>query len=1090
MDRRIVRQHSGLKVLTFFRGVLPAASIFLFSLLAPLFSKASEEPYEISVFLSVQKTGSYIPALIQEETLYLPVSDVFNFLKIRNQVSPGRDTLEGFLIDPKATFLIDYVHKQISFNGKTIAVSGDELIRTETGLYLRSDYFGRIFGLESLFNFRSLSVVLKTNLDLPLIREQRLDMLRGNLKKLKGEIKPDTIIRQQHPFFRLGMADWSVVHSRDFGTGSNTRLNVKIGGMVAGGEAVVSLNYDDNLPMNKQLQLYRWRYVNNNYKVLKQVVVGNIAPQATSSIFAPVVGVQLTNTPTSRRRSFGTYILSDRTQPDWTVELWVNHTLVDYVKADASGFYSFTVPLIYGNNLVSLKFFSPSGEERAEERSIRIPFNFLPQNTFEYTLSAGVLRDSSNSRFSRAVFNYGLGRRITVGGGIEYLSSVGSGSSMPFFTTNMRLTARTLFSFEYTHGVRAKSILTYHLPSNLQMELYHIKYAKGQKAIVNNYLEERKMSLSMPLRTQKLLFLSKLSIRQLISPAIDYNLLLKERYQDIPTVKTTTTELMFAANVSRFNANLTTYSIIRGAFEPNLYSNLSVAYRFPNGIVLRPQVQFNYMHGELVTTKWEVEKQILRKGFVNFSFQRNVATKISTVLLGIRYDFSSFRTAFTGIRSNKSTAVVHSASGSLLYEASTNTLVSSSRTQVGRGGIILSPFLDINGNGRRDKNEPTVPGLKCKINNGRVSANHQANQIRITDLEPYNTYVIELDDRGFGNIFWQIRKKRIGVAVDANSMKLVEVPVAILGEASGMVFQQTEKGQRGISRILVNFYDSSEKLAAQVMSESDGYFSYFGLTPGSYTARIDTAQLHLLNLSSSPSMITFQIAGNEDGVVADGFRFVLQPLNTTFSGDVKTQDRQGSRQTRPAVGSTTEPHPENKTTPVPKLKQPVKENQTGSESQKPLSPEQGQTRKNDVKLQPKDGQDQLSSREKIRTADRDKLPATGQPMQSLARDSSLPKRQKPANAVYSSNHQASPVTQKKDVVQNKKAVPENQKIRLRQQLLRQQAKQVVKKEQQLNQKIKALMIEQLRLIREQQKLIREIQELRMKQQQFSQKQGR
>src|SRR5688572_14204375 len=77
---------------------------------APLHSRASEDPDEISVYLSLQKIGIYIPALLQEEeTLYLPISDVFNFLKINNHLSPAQDSVSGFILNQNDPFLVDYV---------------------------------------------------------------------------------------------------------------------------------------------------------------------------------------------------------------------------------------------------------------------------------------------------------------------------------------------------------------------------------------------------------------------------------------------------------------------------------------------------------------------------------------------------------------------------------------------------------------------------------------------------------------------------------------------------------------------------------------------------------------------------------------------------------------------------------------------------------------------------------------------------------------------------------------------------------------------------------------------------------------------
>jgi len=142
------------------------------------------------------------------------------------------------------------------------------------------------------------------------------------------------------------MADWSAYASEEINGKTDTRLNLALGAMIAGGEMTASLNYNNYDPFTEKQQYYLWRYVNNDFKPLRQVMAGKIASQAISSIYNPVLGVQLTNTPTTYRRSFGSYILSDYTEPGWIVELYVNNVLVDYIKADASGFFKFEVPLV------------------------------------------------------------------------------------------------------------------------------------------------------------------------------------------------------------------------------------------------------------------------------------------------------------------------------------------------------------------------------------------------------------------------------------------------------------------------------------------------------------------------------------------------------------------------------------------------------------------------------------------------------------------------------------------------------------------------------------------------------------------------
>lgn len=783
---------------------------------------------EIAVVLMVPRVGAVeIPAAIRDEQAYLPISEFFDFLKIRNKLSAGMDSVSGFFIQAKNTYLIDFAHNRIIMQGVTTDLPPGSMIRSETSLYLHSRYFGQVFGLHCTFNFRSLGVTLDTRHELPVIREMRLEQMRQNINKLKGEVKADTILPRSYPFFHFGNADWSVINSQSTEGQSDTRLNLGLGAVIAGGETNISLLYNDNQPFREKQQQYLWRYANNDFQYLRQVMVGKIASQATSSIYAPVVGAQVTNAPTSFRRSFGSYTLSDRTEPGWTVELYVNNVLVDYTKADASGFFSFEVPLVYGNSAILLKFYGPWGEERTREQNISIPFNFLPKGEIQYTAGAGIVEDTLQSKFSRVQVNYGLANRMTVGAGTEYLSSVKSGAMMPFITSSLRLASSVLLSGEYTYGVRSRGILTYRMPSNMQLELYFTQYERNQKAINYNYLQERKAVISVPLRTRSFSAFSRLTLNQIILPESEY----------------TTAELLMSGAIYGVSTNLTTYAMFLDPAHPYAYSNLSLSFRLPASIVLIPQLQYEFNNNKLISLKCGLEKHIFRRGFINLSYEKNYRSNLQNIEFGFKYDFSFAQTAFTARRINNNIVLTQSARGSLQIDRSTHYVHAGNRTTMGRGGVVILPFLDLDCNGKYDPGEPKATGLSVHTNGGRLEFNEKDSTIRIFDLEPYSTQYIEFDRNSFDNIAWQIRKPVVAVTIDPNQFRKKEVPIAVVGEASGMVYLRTARGDKGLGRIIVNFFNEQGKLSGKILSESDGYFSYLGLPPGKYTATVDSLQL-------------------------------------------------------------------------------------------------------------------------------------------------------------------------------------------------------------------------------------------------------
>jgi hypothetical protein len=104
-----------------------------------LFSQDLPEYDEISVFLDIPGMGgAEIDALIKAEELYLPVIDLFDFLKIRNVTSTGMENISGFFVNPDATYVIDRTKNQIVYQDKIFNIEAGDLIRTESNLYLKS----------------------------------------------------------------------------------------------------------------------------------------------------------------------------------------------------------------------------------------------------------------------------------------------------------------------------------------------------------------------------------------------------------------------------------------------------------------------------------------------------------------------------------------------------------------------------------------------------------------------------------------------------------------------------------------------------------------------------------------------------------------------------------------------------------------------------------------------------------------------------------------------------------------------------------------------------------------------------------------
>jgi hypothetical protein len=371
----------------------------------------------------------------------------------------------------------------------------------------------------------------------------------------------------------------------------------------------------------------------------------------------------------------------------------------------------------------------------------------------------------------------------------------------------------------------------------------------------------------MPLKIGKFSSFQRLSVYQIVLPLSKY----------------TTGEWLISGSLFGVSTNLTTYALFVENVKPYLYSNLAMAFRLPAGFILMPQVQYGYTENKLFSAKARLEKHILKNGYLNLAYEQNFRNNLKLAEAGFRYDFS-FAQAGASVRQyNDKTSFIEYARGSLIRDRKTKYLGTDNRPNVGRGGISVIPFLDLNANGKKDPGEPRAYGLNLHSSGGRIVKSDRDTTIRILGLEPYTNCFIDLDPNSFENISWRLNKETYSVAVDPDILKNIEIPVNIAGEANGYVLLESEGEKKGQGRIIVSFLDSDLNPVARTLTEDDGYYSYFGLTSGKYSVRVDTAQLRKLKMTSDPEIQQFTIAGGIDGDIADGLDFVLKmiPGDTT-----------------------------------------------------------------------------------------------------------------------------------------------------------------------------------------------------------------
>ena len=814
---------------------------------------------EIFITIYTEKSFSFETDVLISDTnlIYLNVEDLFRKLKIK--CLSNENILTGFIENESNRYRIDFKKKQIKVGNLSIDIT--KRIIADFGVdYIEASVLSDAFGLTILFNPRSLSAKLTSSFELPFVKQLRIENTRSNISKLQG--KPsisDTIITRNYHLFKLGTLDWSLSSFQNLNIASTTAISLRTGSELLYGEANVSINYDDQSKFNPRQIQYNWRWIDNDKKIIKQAQLGNVSSQSIALLNAPLIGATFNNSPNTVRKASGSFIINDYTEPNWTVELYINDILVDYTLADASGLYLFKVPIVYGYTTLKLKFYGLLGEERTEERTMNTPYTFVPPKTLEYSFTSGVLQDEVKSRFGQVGFNYGVSRFLTFGAGLEYLSSIPNHPFIPFAKVTFQPFPSIVLNFDYAHNVSTRGLVNVYFTESIFLEVDYTKFVEGQLAKRFSALEEVKVRFSKPFKSNYFSGFTKLNFNQSVYKSITYNqfgFLMSTYYKQ------------FSLSSSSFiNWTSSNSSFIR--------SLLALSYRLRNGLVVRSSAEYNLNTNNLVRLNGEIEMRV-SKMYFSLSYERSIQSKNNNFFLSFRYDLPFARAGISSSYSNKSLVFSENAQGSLAFGGDNNYVHTSKNSAISKGGILFYPFLDLNQNGVMDTGEKKVLLSNVSVSSNVAVISKKDSIVRVSDLNAFVNYTIKFSNTDLDNISWRFKDNTYQILVDPNQYKRVYVPIISVGEVNGMVYLVSDKTMKGQARVTLQVYDKKGEKVAETISEYDGYFSYLGLKPGIYTVRVDESQLKKLNYKSYPLVHQIVIKESTYGDLLEGLDFKLK----------------------------------------------------------------------------------------------------------------------------------------------------------------------------------------------------------------------
>ena len=776
------------------------------------------------------------------------------FKKLQIKCIADLNNLNGFIDNENNLYTINFEKKRITIGNKSINISGGVL--EEMGVkYIKASLLYEAFGLNFVFNPRTLTAKLKSNFELAFFKKLKREQSREKLSKLTKKQIIDTIIPRNYHLFRFGTMDWGINSSQGNDKESNTSINMIVGTEFLFGQANFNIEYTAENKFDFNNIRADWRWVNNNKKIIKQALIGSVAGPSGTRINSNIIGATINNTPNEVREATGSYTITDTTEPNWNVELYINDVLIDYTQADAAGLYLFKVPIVFGLSVLKLKFYGPLGEVREEERLENNPYTVVPVKKLEYSLTAGIVQDTLKSRFGKIKFNYGITRLLTIAGALEYLSSNTTQPIRPIASATFRPFSAVLLSVDYMHKENIIGLLNYYITNNAFLNINYTHSIQASNFGIPDRLE---IKLSTPYKNKFFSGFTRISFSQNKFKEFNYNSI------DL--------SVSSSVNKVKINSNLFINWISERSAQIN--TNLALSYRLAGGLSLQSSTAYNFTSNNFNFFNINLQKRISKLN-LSCSYQRDIQTKTSSINVSANYALPFSNVGISSSYNGNSLNFKESARGSMAFDTGNTPIHVGNNSAIGKGGLLLHPFLDLNANGKLDRGEKRILISSVKVQGAKAVISKKDSIIRIFDLNAFINYTVEFSDTNLDNIAWRLKHKTYKILVDPNQYKRVFIPVISVGEISGIVSIRKDKSVQGQGRITVQILDEKGAKVTEILSEFDGYYSYLGLKPGKYTVRVDETQLKNLNYKALPKLHQITIKVSEYGDIIDDLDFTL-----------------------------------------------------------------------------------------------------------------------------------------------------------------------------------------------------------------------
>ncbi len=831
---------------------------------------------EIPAVLKLKNVGTLELLLLrQNERIYYPIEQLFNFLSIKIDIDRTGKLITGFFPDKENQYSIDFSENMLGkYNSKKYTLEPDYVKVTDKEIYLVEDVYREMFGLALKFDLRKLSVELKSIHQIPVVtinnkRKRREKILSSREIQLEPYQE-----KYRYKFFNGSTLDWRLNSISTKGKLPNYKYSLGSGSRIFGSDLQITINGIVYQPIkDKDINGFlRIPFFENNY--LSQIVVGDLTSLGQKS-FGRVRGIELTNRPARRRIIQGSDEIKVNVRDSQELETYQVGQLISYQPAPTDAQYNVNIKLPYGISDYELRAHDQWGGVDRYLYRYNIPYSMLPDGEFQYSVRAGNLRYRNNERYGKVLFEYGATNLITMGAELQYLNNSSKTKFYPAGLATVRLTKGLTSEFSFSPFLNSLSKINIVFPSDALLMLSHEFLNKNSPLNPSKLTNQASFNLRLPFIVSRGLNTSGIYFDQ------------SGIYSKSDIFQMFTYISQFGAYVGGFQYSM--ISIYNKSIQrlptyfktSNWSTNANFSTRLPVDVVFTVSSNYNHNLNKVGSIGLSIAKG-LPNFYLTASYERTFQPNITIANLNISYYLPFVRSISNINRIQGNMSYNQTLQGSVVTSGNFKNYHFDYKQMLGKGVINFKPYHDSNNNGIKEKEEYYITGVKMNLSSAirGVSSKKTKEGLIINYPQPYQNYTAVIPQQTLENPNWVAKYQSISTIAEPNAYKIIDIPFVDGGIISGSVVlligDKTEP-VGGITVVIEELFDGNNitRYENKTFTFSTGRYDFLNVPPGKYKVTLLNTDLDQLKCMSVIGEHIIEIISQPEGHVLENIDFGL-----------------------------------------------------------------------------------------------------------------------------------------------------------------------------------------------------------------------